>query len=439
MASDRIVAALEGASDTRAVRIGAGVLDSVPEVLAEAFGDGGTAVVVADETTWGIAGERVRDRLEGAGRRLEAPFLFPGRPVLHANYEPIEELVAALRAHDAVPVAVGSGTLNDITKRAAFECERPYLCVGTAASMDGYTAFGASITKDGYKHTMECSAPRALVADVEVLTRAPPAMTASGYADLLGKVTAGADWIVADLLEVEAIDAPVWSLVQDGLREATGRPAELHAGDPGAMDALMEALVLAGLAMQASGSSRPASGAEHQFSHLWEMEGLGADGDPPLSHGFKVGLGTISIARLYERLLERDLTRVQPDPAWPSAEELERRVRAAHPEGTLADAAVRESLAKHPDPDALAARLALVRERWPELRERARAQLLPANALRERLEAAGCPTTPEAIGLTQEDLRATFARARMIRRRYTALDLAAEAGVLDECVAELFD
>ena len=59
-------------------------------------------------------------------------------------------------------------------------------------------------------------------------------MTAAGYADLLAKITAGADWIVADALEVEPIDRDVWSLVQGPLREATARPAELPAGDAGA-------------------------------------------------------------------------------------------------------------------------------------------------------------------------------------------------------------
>ncbi len=97
-------------------------------------------------------------------------------------------------------MAVGSGSLNDIVKRAAHEAGRPYLSVATAASMDGYTAFGAAITKDGYKQTMTCPAPRAVLADLEVLAGAPPAMTASGYGDLLGKVTAGADWLVADAL-----------------------------------------------------------------------------------------------------------------------------------------------------------------------------------------------------------------------------------------------
>jgi len=436
MSDDRIAAALRDASDTEAVVIGAGVIDRVGEVFADVFG-AAAAVVVADGTTWDVAGEAVQRRLPDAGE----PYRFPATPTLYADYENIGTLVAALRDRDAIPVAVGSGTLNDIVKRSAHELERPYLCVATAASMDGYTAFGAAITKEGYKQTMTCPAPRAVVADVDVLTRAPAPMTSAGYADLLAKIPAGADWIVADALEVEPIDRAVWSLVQDPLRAATERPAELHAGDAAAMDALIEGLVMSGLAMQAASSSRPASGAEHQFSHLWEMEGLGHDDDPPLSHGFKVGLGSVSSAALYERVLARDLTALDVDAAvaaWPGWEETERRVRAAHTTPGLDDAAVEETRAKYVPAGELRARLERLRERWPDLRERLAEQLMPAAEIRDRLRAAGAPTTSGEIGLGADAFRATYRRAQMIRRRYTVLDLASEAGILDECVDELF-
>jgi glycerol-1-phosphate dehydrogenase [NAD(P)+] len=113
-------------------------------------------------------------------------------------------------------------------------------------------------------------------------------------------------------------------------------------------------------------------------------------------------------------------------------------VRAMHPDARLADAAVRETLAKHPDADERAARLETARRAWPDLRARLADQLLPAAELRAMLAAAGCPTAPEAIGLTRDDVRATYTRARTIRRRYTVLDLAYETGVLDSCVEELF-
>lgn len=440
MNDERVNAALEDATDTQTVEIEAGVLASVADVFERSFGDR-AAVIVADENTLTAAGEEVRRRLEAAGVELLEPYVFPGHPPLYAEYENIEKLRDGLRKHAAIPVAVGSGTLNDIVKRASHECDdRPYLCVATAASMDGYTAFGASIAKEGFKQTLSCPAPRAVLADVEVLVNAPPGMTASGYADLLGKVTAGADWMVADALSIEEIDPTIWSVVQDPLRGWTGQPAELRGGDPGAMDRLIEGLVMSGLAMQSAASSRPASGAEHLFSHLWEMEGLGHDEDPPLSHGFKVGVGSVAIAALYERILERDLTDLDVEAireSWPSRDELEATVRASHTP-PLDEAAAEQSLAKHVEADELVERLNLLRGKWPGLRGKLSGQLMSAEKIRDLLRAAGCPVSPGEIGLGLEDLRSTYARARMIRSRYTILDLANEAGILDGCVEELF-
>ena len=442
MSTELIQAALRDATDTKDVVIAIGVLGSVGEVFDRNFGDV-PAVVVADENTYAVAGEEVHQRLKAAGRTVVDPYVFPASPTLHAEYGNITTLAGWLRTHDAVPVAVASGTLNDIVKRAAHECDRPYLAVATAASVDGYTSFGASITKDGFKQTLTCPAPRAVVADLDLLTAAPAIMTASGYGDLLGKVPAGADWIVADALGVDPIDRGVWDLVQGPLRAATARPAELAAGDRDAMLGLVEGLMMSGLAMQVSGSSRPASGAEHYFSHLWELEGLvhGVEGGSPPEHGLKVGFGSIAVAAFYERLLQRDLAEIDIDArraAWPSWAEVEQTVRATHTTPGLDKAAVEQSHEKYIDADQLAERLTLVRRIWPTLRDKISQQLLSADQLRDQLRAAGAPTSPEELGLSWDDFRATYTRARMIRSRYTALDLAYEAGILEEIVEELF-
>jgi glycerol-1-phosphate dehydrogenase [NAD(P)+] len=436
----RIDVALQKAADTRDVTIEAGALASVPDVFSENFGES-PAVIVADRNTFEVAGREVQRRLEEVGHATIEPYVFPAEPPLYAEYSNIEKLRDSLREHDAIPVAVGSGTLNDIVKRSSHECERPYMCVGTAASMDGYTAFGASIEKDGLKQTLSCPAPRAMVADLEILQHAPENMTASGYADLLGKVTSGADWLIADALEVEKIDPTGWSLVQDHLREWIDSPAELRVGSRRSTEHLVEGLIMSGLGMQSYQSSRTASGAEHQFSHLWEMEGLGKDADPPLSHGFKVGVGSVAIAAIYELLLERDLDDLDIEAlrdSWPNREEMERSVREQHTNPELEEGAVEQTLAKYIGADELAGRLRLLGEVWPELREKVREQLMPAARIKEMLEAAGCPTTPVEIGLGWEDFEKTYARAQTIRKRYTVLDLASETGLLDGCVAELF-
>jgi glycerol-1-phosphate dehydrogenase [NAD(P)+] len=359
---------------------------------------------------------------------------------LYASFENVLALEEKLRTTSAVPIVVGSGTLNDITKLAAYRAGRQYMCVGTAASVDGYTAFGAAITRDGFKQTMSCPAPRAVVADLDILVAAPAQMSSAGYGDLLGKVIAGADWILADALEIELIEKPAWSLVQDSLRDWTGNPQALHAGDRQAIENLFEGLIMSGIAMQISHSSRPSSGSEHRFSHLWEMQAL-AHGHEPVPHGFKVGVGTIAAAALYERVLAHDLSRLDIDAlcrAWPSREDVRRSVQQGHSIPKLAENAVEESLAKYITPDQLRQRLMLIQERWPVMREHLERQLMTAEHIRELLRAAGCPTESAEVGVSVVQLRESYMLARTIRSRYTVLDLVNESGILDECVEELF-
>src|SRR5204863_7877638 len=160
----------------------------------------------------------------------------------------------------------------------------------------------------GFKQTMSCPAPRAVVADLDILVAAPAQMSSAGYGDLLGKVTAGADWILADALEIELIEKSAWSLVQDSLRDWTGKPQALHTGNRQAIENLFEGLIMSGIAMQISTSSRPASGSEHRFSNLWELQAL-ANGHEPVPQGFKVSVGTEVSAALYEPVPARGLTR----------------------------------------------------------------------------------------------------------------------------------
>ena len=436
---NRIDAALRHASDTHYLRIGTGVLIDVGTVLEEAFGRP-PAVVVADDNTYAVAGRAVYHRLSSAGWTVQEPIVFPGTPPLYASFENVLALEEKLSTTSVVPIVVGSGTLNDLTKLAAYRLGRHYLCVSTAASVDGYTAFGAAITRDGFKQTMSCPAPRAVVADLDILVTAPAQMTSAGYGDLLGKVTAGADWILADALEIEPIEKQAWSLVQDSLRDWTGNPQALHAGDRQATQNLFEGLLLSGIAMQISRSSRPASGSEHRFSHLWEMQAL-AHGHEPVPHGFKVGVGTEASAALYERVLARDLTRLDIDAlcrTWPSREEVRREVEQLHSIPKLAEHALEESLTKYIPPDQLRQRLMRIQQRWPILREYLEHQLMTAEHIRDLLRAAGCPTEPEEIGVSVAQLRKSYSLARTIRSRYTVLDLANECGILEACVDELF-
>jgi len=431
-------AALAAARETKALVIERGCVGKVAALFKQQF-PGRRAVVVADQNTLAAAGQIVRAALAAESVPQLEPFIFTD-PALYAEYKYVDQLAASLKTHDAIPVAAGSGTINDLAKRAAHETGRQYFCVATAASMDGYTAFGASITHQNAKQTFSCPAPQAVLADIDIIKNAPPEMTASGYADLLAKITAGADWILADALGEEPIDLKAWTIVQSGLRDALAQPAAARAGGAAAIHALTEGLMLGGFAMQWSRTSRPASGAEHQFSHLWDMERHTHNGAAP-SHGFKVGVATLAIAALYEQLLRMDAATLDIDATcarWPGPRETEARVAAMFAASDFHETALRETLAKHITAEALRAQLARLKSGWPALCAKLRRQLLPPGEMRRLLREVGAPVEPEQIGITRERLRETFRRACHIRRRFTVLDLATRTGWLEPALDAVF-
>jgi glycerol-1-phosphate dehydrogenase [NAD(P)+] len=431
--------ALRSARETRALVVGRGALGETARVFQEQF-PACRAVVVADKLTFGFAGKTVHNALASAGVTCLAPFVYTD-PALYAEFRFVEQLETSLHQHDAIPVAVGSGTMNDLVKLAAHRTGRPaYMCVATAASMDGYTAFGASITHQGAKQTFDCPAPRAVVADIDIICRAPSEMTASGYADLSAKITAGADWILADALGAEPIDPRAWAIVQGGLRDSLADPAGARAGAEAAITPLVEGLMLGGFAMQWTKSSRPASGAEHQFSHLWDMEHHVHNGEAP-SHGFKVGIATLASTRFYDQLLRHDFSALDVEHCvarWSSVEGAETRARRMFVGTDFTDTAVTETRAKHVSVPVLRGQLQQLKGTWPAIRERLQAQLLSAAEMKRRLDLAGAPTEPEQIGITRERLRESFFRAYHIRRRFTVLDVAVRTGTLDTLLNGIF-
>jgi glycerol-1-phosphate dehydrogenase [NAD(P)+] len=434
----RLDAALAAARETRAVELGRGVLHRVPEVFREQFGADREAVIVSDTDTFNAAGRAVQEVLRGAGVAAQPPFIITD-PDLYAEYAFIDDLDEWMATHHAIPIAVGSGTINDLTKLVAHHAGRPYMAVATAASMDGYTAFGSSITKDGLKQTFDCPAPVAVVADLDVIADAPYELNASGYADLLAKNTAGADWIVADVLNVEPIDATAWQLVQGRLKEAVDDPAGVRRGDIPALADLTEGLIMSGLAMQWTKTSRPASGAEHQFSHLWDMQRRSHTGDVP-SHGFQVGIGTLAIARFYEALLEMPLERIDVDRlagAWPDEPIIVRRVTELFNSPRLARLAAKETTAKRPAWSSRRHHLTRIADTWSKMKKRLTDHLILSAELARMLQEAGAPTESDAIGISPQRLAESYRQAYHIRRRYTVLDLAERAGVLDACVARI--
>ena len=434
----QIAAALAAATDTSAMEIGIDILDRVPQMFVEQF-PAKRALIVADENTWRAAGEAVYGYLQSAGVECEEPFIFTD-PHLHAEWRFIEMLDERLAKSDAIPVSVGSGTINDLCKLCSYHQSRPYMCVATAASVDGYSSFGASITYKNMKQTFTCPAPKAILADVGVMAKAPKEMTAAGYADLAAKIPAGAEWIVADFVGSEPIHDAAWHISQDGLMAALSDPEGVAALKPEAIAPFVEGLMLSGFAMQAARSSRPASCTDHLFSHLWNMRNHTYQGVTP-SHGFQVSVGTLMMCAMFDQMYKSDFTQLDVDAAvaaWKSADQVRHEAEELFAGEAFAELGVMEVMAKYDDKEGVRRQLNLVKANWPDLKAKLQAQCYTFDQMYRSLSIVGAPVKPEDVGISKAQMKSDVPFVRHIRRRYNMMDLGLRAGLLDTWVDGVF-
>jgi glycerol-1-phosphate dehydrogenase [NAD(P)+] len=430
---------------------GDGTIAEIPRLLERYF-PGRPVFVVADNNTFKAAGRAVLDTITASGIPVAGSFIF-GEEELHAEYRYVEKLKEEfLKAEKTVetkivPVVIGSGTLNDLVKRTASECALSYFCVPTAASVDGYTACGAALVEGGFKHTLSCPAPLAVAADSSVLAAAPPYLSSSGFGDLAGKIVAGSDWIIADRafsLDGKGELAPgshkinnkAWAMVQLPLRNNLQRSITAAKGDKDAVKTLFEALGITGFALQYMQDSRPVSGCEHMWSHVWEMENLRAKGRT-VTHGHKVAMGLLAAAAFTECLFREKPSRSRSRQSWP---ERESSVRAAFAGlDAVVPSVLKTAREKFIEQDSKEAGLLEegLLDVWDDMKEAVSRQLPSYADLYDLLKKAGCPVRPAEIGLSKTRVIAAARSSQMIRVRFTVLDLAYETGVFEDVLKRM--
>ena len=335
-------------------------LPQIPELLRELW-PGKTPWIIADGNTWRAAGEKVQRIVSAAGIPAREPHILPAVPKPHPDHA-VSCKLAETMTQDIVPLAVGSGVVNDLVKTAAGIKGITYCCIPTAPSVDGYTSGGAAMSVNGFKMTVPCPAPAAVVADKSVLLSAPAEMAAAGYGDLAAKIVAGADWLIADALGQDPVKPEIWDIVQKDLRA--------WLADHRDRMAVFMGLAATGYAMQRCLDSRPASGAEHLCSHIWEMEGLTRGGEE-VSHGFKVAVGSVASLRLMQFFL-----RTSPEEARRlaapllTAEERKKEVAALLERGCYGDDPGRIALEKFQAGEAGVSRREAIWAAWDSIREK---------------------------------------------------------------------
>ncbi|MFB6139315.1 MAG: NAD(P)-dependent glycerol-1-phosphate dehydrogenase [Halosimplex sp.] len=272
----------------RNVVVGHGVLDDAAAAVEE-LRLHGDPLVVTSPTPAKVAGDRVVAALADAG-------LDPREVrIEEATFGAVQEVVELAAAGDVgYLVGVGGGKVIDVTKMAAEDVEKGFVSVPTAASHDGIVSGRASIPEGDTRHSVAAEPPLAVVADTEILADAPWELTTAGCADIISNFTAVRDWELAHRLKnveyheyagaLSRMTAEMLVENADSIRPELEESAWI----------VTKALVSSGVAMSIAGSSRPASGAEHLFSHQ-----LDRIAPAPALHGHQVGVGSIMTEYLH--------------------------------------------------------------------------------------------------------------------------------------------
>jgi len=184
-------------------------------------------------------------------------------------------------------VAVGGGVAIDYAKYAGFLTRLPVIAVPTAISNDGFAAPGASLLVEGKRTSCKATIPFGVVVDTTVIQAAPPRFTYSGIGDLISKYSAIADWKLAYHSTGEAVNDFSVMISLQSVANLVNHPVKAI-NDLGFLQLVGGALVMSGVAMEVSGSSRPASGSEHLISHAYDQVAT-----KPSMHGLQVGVAAL--------------------------------------------------------------------------------------------------------------------------------------------------
>ncbi len=377
--------------------------------------------IISDTNTYRALGEQVEQALKARNYDVKSVILNGAEVIADERY-----VVQALLNAQLGPttfIAVGSGTLTDITRFSSHRSGRGFISVPTAPSVDGFTSVGAPIVLSGVKITINCQAPLAVFANIETLRTAPHSLIAAGFGDMIGKISSSADWQVGALLWEEPFDQRIYDRTKAAIDTCVQSARDIGQDIEGGVRNLMDTLIESGLCMLDFGNSRPASGAEHHASHYWEMILL-QEGRPAALHGAKVGFALIHVAAQYARL--RALSRAEmmnrlEGATLPNRDAEIATIHAGY--GPLAEDVIKEHA---PFLEMSEAQFEQIKQRiaanWDALQEIA-ASVPPPEQIIDYLRQVGAVTDAEALGLSNEEVARGFQYGHYLRNRFTIMKL----------------
>lgn len=270
----------------REVHIGAGVLDDVASICKN-LNLVDEALIVSGNHTFKVAGKLLADKME------DFDFTINSIQVSDASMDSVNTVEETI-GDASVVLAVGGGKIIDVAKLASTNKGIPFLSIPTTASHDGIASPMASIKEGNSSVSVKAQSPFVVVADTDIIKNSPFKLLSSGCADVVSNYTAIKDWKLAKRLRNEHYSESAAALSEMTAKLIIKSSNDIKEGLEESARIVVKSLFSSGMAISIAGSSRPASGSEHLFSHA-----LDQIAKKPALHGEQCGVGTIMMMHLY--------------------------------------------------------------------------------------------------------------------------------------------
>ncbi|MBR0120969.1 MAG: sn-glycerol-1-phosphate dehydrogenase [Clostridia bacterium] len=338
-----------------------------------------------------------------------------------------------------IVVGIGSGVINDICKIVSRAMNLPFIIVATAPSMDGYASSTSSVIRDGLKVSVDSRCPDVVIGDLDILCKAPVLMSAAGLGDMLAKYISICEWRIGSVVTGEYYCEEVASIIRFALSKCVENAHKITSGDKQAVKSVMEGLVISGIAADYAGVSRPVSGVEHYFSHIWDMRAV-EFGTPISLHGIQCAAGTLLALKGYELL--KNIT-PDKDYALSQFEKFNRKEWTRQIKKYLGAAG--DKMIENTEKCELynssffKSRIDKICENKDEILKIINEELPDYDYILNILKAVNAPVTTEEFGIDPSTNALTFKMTKDIRDKYILSSLAFDMGVLDKLAEKAYN
>lgn len=422
----------EHATPNQDIYVGAGLISRLPGYI-EKRGLGKHCVVVCDENTYRVAGENVYGVLKSAGfNAILCKIERDGELV--PDETTVGEVLLTIQPETEFLVAVGSGSITDSCRVNAERCHLPFVSVGTAASMDGYTSVVAPLMLRGVKIHRHGPCPEIIVCDLGVLATAPIEMVRAGVGDVLGKYIAIADWKIGNIINGEPYCPTCGNIVIEAVDKLLDNVDDIKNRTEKGMRILIEGLLLAGITIMIVGHTRAVASAEHNVAHFVEMKMLERYHKAP-SHGATVGVATLMVYPVFKKFADADLPGVDIESLAPMPENERRSFMIACYGKTAAGTIMGENPGDFLTAEEMRRRAARGIERFSEIKK-----VIDEMPSHEKVYGAmkrlGAPLTMAEIGVDRDIEETSMRCAKDYRTRYTLFKLIDEMGLTGDYIGK---